>query len=196
MKKSKDLNPKTCTTSEKRFGFSLFFFLSFLMPACFFACETNTLNPAVIKPLEGPTLKTFDIHMIYTDSGKVKTEMHAPLRLEYKNGDETYPNGITLDFYNAQGKRYTQLKADKARKLNQENKYTAFGNVVVKNTQEKQQLNTEELNWTPSNHQIFTDAHVIITTETEILKGKGMTANQDFSTYTIKQPTGKFTVKE
>ena len=194
--KSKNLNTNTPKSGKQKFKFSLFFFLIPLLSPLLFNCESSTIDPSKVKPFEGPTLKTFDMKMVYTDSGKVKTIMNAPLRLEYKNGDETYPNGIVLDFYNAQGEKYTRLTADKAHKLSKENKYTAFGNVVVINTLEKQQLNTEELNWTPSNHKITTDKNVTITTETEILKGKGMTARQDFSTYKITKPTGKFSIEK
>ena len=67
----------------------------------------------------------------------------------------------------------------------------------VKNIEKKQQLNTEELFWTPNTKKIFTEKFVTIRLENdEILYGTGLDAAQDLSTYTITKPEGEFDVKE
>lgn len=166
--------------------------ISFLL----LSCDPNQRDVTKIKPYEGPSLKTFNLKMIYSDSGEVVIRMEAPLRLEYENGDEFYPKGIQVDFYKRKSKGFTRLTADQARNIKAENIYVATGNVIVKNNETQQQLNTEELNWKPGSQQIYTEERVVITTPTEILKGQGLPARQDFSTYKIKKPTGKFSVKE
>ncbi|MEO1655017.1 MAG: LPS export ABC transporter periplasmic protein LptC, partial [Bacteroidota bacterium] len=164
---------------------SFIIFLSFLGLILISSCQESTLSLQDLKEYEGPSLVTFDMETVYSDSGKVKVVIKAPRRLQFQNGDESYPNGVTVDFYNPEGVRYSQLTADKARRISTDNHYIAYGNVVVRNTEQKQKLETDELNWKPSGKEIFTEKPVKITTETEILKGKGLVASEDFSSYKI-----------
>jgi len=64
---------------------------------------------------------------------------------------------------------------------------------VVNKTGEK--LETERLIWDEQNKRIYTDAFVKITTATEVIRGKGMESNQDFTKYQIKQVTGTIQLK-
>jgi lipopolysaccharide export system protein LptC len=66
--------------------------------------------------------------------------------------------------------------------------------VVLENAVKKETLRTEELFWNKQTRKIHTDKFVTIQTETEILKGTGLTANQDFSDYNITNPTGVFSI--
>jgi hypothetical protein len=57
-------------------------------------------------------------------------------------------------------------------------------------------MNTEELNWVPAKQKIFTDKFVTIQTKEEVLKGQGLEAKQDFSSYRILKPTGTFPITQ
>jgi hypothetical protein len=57
-------------------------------------------------------------------------------------------------------------------------------------------LSTEELNWDPQKQIVFTDKFVVIETPTEILKGEGLEANQNFTKYKILKPTGVFSIND
>jgi hypothetical protein len=61
---------------------------------------------------------------------------------------------------------------------------------------ENKSLQTEELFWSPKDKKIYTDKFVIITTPTEIIKGEGLVANEDFSYYEIQKPTGIIALDE
>ena len=65
-----------------------------------------------------------------------------------------------------------------------------------RNLEKKQQLNTEELFWTPATMKIFTEKFVTIKLENEVLYGTGLDATQDLSTYTIRKPQGEFDNKD
>jgi len=142
----------------------------------------------------GAFIKAFNLKMQLSDSAKLRVELLAPLQLEFQNGDQDYPEGVTVDFYNAQGKKYTRLTAEKGKYDKTKHIYTVTENVIVKNMEKGEQLNTEELNWSPHIQDIYTTQKVEITTPTEILYGNGLRAKQDFTSYKITQPTGKFTV--
>lgn len=159
------------------------------------ACSEAELE-SDMKPYEGPVVKAFNIFTVYSDSGDVKITVEAPLQLEYENGDQDFPKGVLLNFFNSEGENYNRLTSNRAKYFRRENKYVAYGNVIVKNIKNNERLNTEELTWTPNDKTIFTDKFVTITTPEEILKGQGMTANQDFTTYKITKPTGQFKVDQ
>ncbi|GAB4410560.1 MAG: hypothetical protein OHK0053_37400 [Microscillaceae bacterium] len=160
------------------------------------ACDGQLDKIGEFKPYEGPTSKVFDMVTNYSDSGRVKIQLLAPLQLEYESGNQDFPEGITVNFFNAEGQNYNRLTAKKAIYDKKNNQYTALGEVVVNNLLTKETLQTEELHWRPTQRQIFTEKFVVIQTPREILKGNGLTADQDFMAYKIKQPTGKFSLPE
>lgn len=53
-----------------------------------------------------------------------------------------------------------------------------------------EKLETELLTWDQATSKIYTDQYVIITTGTETITGTGMTANQNFTSWTITHPSG------
>lgn len=167
-------------------------FLAFGICLLCMACGENPIDPTKNKPFEGPTMKTFDLVTNYSDSGKVKIRVKAPLQLEYQSGNQEFPKGITIDFFNYKGEVYSRLSAKQAFYEKNKNEYTALGNVVVENITNKETLKTEELHWTPTKQEIYTDKAVTITTPKELLKGNGLVAAQDFAAYEIKKPTGVF----
>ncbi|MEQ8575825.1 MAG: LPS export ABC transporter periplasmic protein LptC, partial [Fulvivirga sp.] len=67
---------------------------------------------------------------------------------------------------------------------------------VIKNIENQQELDTEELFWKPSEERMFTEKFVTIKLPDQVLYGKGLEAKQDFSEYTILQPEGEFYIDE
>jgi LPS export ABC transporter protein LptC len=126
----------------------------------------------------------------------VKIRVSAPLQLEYESGNQEFPKGIQVDFFNEKEENYSRLTAKQAFYEKDKNEYTAKGDVVVENIENQEVLKTEELHWTPIKREIYTDKFVVITTPKEILKGNGLVAAQDFTSYEIKKPTGVFSVPE
>lgn len=164
------------------------FFLFFLL-----ACEPTKINPKD-KPYSGAILKAFDVFTILSDSAKKKVTLKTPLQLEFIDGNQEFPKGVEVTYYNEKKEPYTKLTSNYAQYFRGENKYVATGNVIVYNLQKKEELRTEELIWTPNNQKIYTQKFVTIQTPTELLTGNGLTARQDFKEYTITNPTGKFDI--
>ena len=59
-----------------------------------------------------------------------------------------------------------------------------------------EKLNTEHLIWDEQKKKITSDAFVKITTAKEIIMGKGLEANQDFTQYEIKEVTGTIRIED
>jgi LPS export ABC transporter protein LptC len=128
--------------------------------------------------------------MHYTEREKLKTILQAKKLNEFQNGDREFPEGIYLEFYDANGKMTSTLRANTAYYFKEEDKWRGRGKVEVKNIEKQQQLNTEELFWKPDTKKIFTDKFVTITDKEDVLYGTGMTANQDLTDYHLKNTSG------
>lgn len=145
---------------------------------------------------EGPLSEAENVKMQYAEKDRVKVILTAAKILEFANGDEEFPEGIFIEFYDELGNKTSTLRANDAYFFKQENKWRGRGNVEVINTQKQEQLNTEELFWTPNDKKIFTDKFVTIKLQSEVLYGTGLEAKEDLSDYQIKDPSGDFTVDE
>ncbi len=150
------------------------------------------------EPVEysGPLREAYDVDMLYSEKDRIKVKMKAKRILELKNGDQEFPEGLYLEFYNELGVMTSTLKANQAYYFKKENQWRGRGKVEVINLERKQQLNTEELFWSPATKKIFTEKFVTIKLETEVIYGTGLDAVQDLSTYTIKKPEGDFEIKD
>ncbi len=172
-----------------------FFVLFLFFVLIFFACEPTKISPKE-KPYKGAILKAFDVFTILSDSAKKKVSLKTPLQLEFIDGNQEFPKGIEVVYYDEKKQPYTRLTANYAQYFKTENRYVATGNVIVYNLQKKEELRTEELNWTPNNQKIYTQKFVTIQTPTEVLTGNGLTARQDFKEYIITNPTGRFNINK
>src|SRR5688572_17655056 len=160
-----------------------------------FSCRP-TVDPDKQKKYTGPIMETEDVQTLYSDSARLKIKLNANLQQQFENGDAIYPKGLNLTFLEENGQVGNTLKANYGRYDKKTDAYMVRGNVVVNNITKKQTLDTEELHWDKRKRQIHTDKFVKIRTESEVLTGTGLVANQDFSRYKILKPAGVFSVKE
>lgn len=160
-------------------------------------CKKSTLDAA--KPIEykGPLLETTNVLTLYSDSAKLQIKYTAPLEQQFENGDKLYPKGIQVEFYGEGGTKVRNtLSGNYGRYDKVKNLYFIRGNVLVNNTEKQQSMKTNQMYFDQVKQLIYTEDSVRIQTPTEILTGKGLTANQDFSRYTILKPAGVFTVDQ
>ena len=147
------------------------------------------------EPLrEAETLK-----ILYSETGKLKVKIETPKMEEFQNKDEHYvnmPEGILVYFYDSLEQVSSSLTAERAVFNQKTHIFDARGNVVVKNLEKNQQLNTEHLIWNQEKGKILSDEFVKITTEEQIIMGEGLEANESFETYQINKITGTITLQD
>lgn len=161
-----------------------------------FSCEREIKNPDEEERYTGPTIENHDITTLYSDSAQLLIKLQAPVQQEFESGDGVFPEGFYIEFYDKDGKLESTLKGNYGKQDPKKSLYYARGNVVVDNLKKQEKLETEELYWDRNKAKIYTDKFVKITSPEEILTGKGLTANQDLSRYSIKKVTGKFNFSE
>ncbi|MEQ8926971.1 MAG: LPS export ABC transporter periplasmic protein LptC [Fulvivirga sp.] len=159
-------------------------------------CGNTDKELETVKPYEGPTEEMADMVLYRSESATTKVKLVTPLLQQYASGDREFPKGVYMEFYDEEGKLKTTLKANEAKYFKEEDHWRGRGDVVIKNVETKEQLNTEELFWKPSEERMYTEKFVKITLPDQVLYGTGLDAKQDLSEYTIKQPEGEFYLDE
>jgi len=159
------------------------------------SCDDDSQTADDFKEYEGPIMEATNIEILYSDSAQVRIKLEAQRQLQYLNGDQDFPEGIYIEFFDELGVKTTSIKANQGYFSKEENKYTATGEVVVRNLESGEKLETEILHWERNKKSINTDRYVEIESEGEILMGEGLEAKEDFSSYEILKPTGIFSLE-
>ena len=169
----------------------------------FSSCENdiavvNTVTSISEKNL--PIQSDRNVEIMYSDSARVRAKLTSP-KLDRYAGIKPYmelPKGMEIIFYDEHHREQSKLTADYGIGFDSGNgmeHMEAKRNVVVIN-QKGDTLNTEHLIWNAITKKIFTDEFVKIKTKDQTIWGDGLTANQDFSDYEIKNPKGQISAKE
>ncbi len=162
---------------------------------------TNNLREVAALPTnkKSPSQIGDSVTMLYTDSAQLKVMVKANRMLVFsKNTIEPFtvlPKGVFVTFFDQDEKVSTTLRANYGVRYDLSRRMEARYQVeVVNNKGEK--LETERLVWDENSKRIYTDAFVKITTASQVIRGKGMESNQDFTKYRIKQVTGTLHVND
>jgi|WetSurMetagenome_2_1015567.scaffolds.fasta_scaffold278936_1 LPS export ABC transporter protein LptC len=162
-------------------------------------CKDDAVGPAALPGSQSSALMSAKyIDVVFSDSGRVEARITSPLINRF-SGDNPYiefPKGFRVMLYDSSMTVETTITGDYGRRNEVARTMEAKGNVVVRNEKKNEQLNTEILIWDEKNHRIYSDAPVKITTPTQVLYGKGLESNEQFTNYNILQVKGEMTVKQ
>jgi LPS export ABC transporter protein LptC len=158
------------------------------------SCQTNRDEVMAIREkVVMPALTGTDVTMLYSDSTVLKIKLITPQMQKYEKGVKEpvtiMPKGLFVIFYDDKGKETTTLKSDYGVHYELSKRMEAKYNVEVVNVN-GEKLNTEHLVWDEQKKKITSDAFVKITTAKQIIMGKGLESNQDFTKYDILDITG------
>ncbi len=135
------------------------------------------------------------VEINYSDKGVVRIKAVAPTATRFNNNRPylEFSDGIKIQFYNEQHNIESTLTAKYATAYENSHSMTARDSVVVVNDK-GEILNTDELIWDEDKKIIYSNSFVKIRTKDEIIYGNGMTANENFTGYVIKNITGTIKV--
>lgn len=171
--------------------------ISILVSACSDYAKKN-----VAKMMQTDTLiytqEAKDVTIDYTDSGRLKARISAPVLVGFKKDNNDIvkmPKGIVANFFDHRGKVESYLTAEKGISYQTKKITEVSQNVQVMNNK-GEKLNTEKLIWDQNKQKIYTDKFVRITTKTEVITGEGMESAQDFSNWRIFKPRGRISIQQ
>jgi len=166
--------------------------LALSMVCVLVSCTTNI---DVVKALEDKeneaTITAKNSEILYTENGRVKLKVLAPLTKYFQNTKEPYnefPEGITVYTFSDSMEIESELTAKYANYYDSKGLWSASNNVVAKNSK-GEILNTEHLYWNQKKKIIYTNDNVKITTADGIQYGQGFLSDETFSNWEIKKPT-------
>lgn len=163
----------------------------------FLGCKTNVDEAKKITMRVNTSIeKATKTEIVFSEHGVNRIVANAPELLRYavEKPYMEFPKGIEMKFFNG-NKVESTMTANYAIAQEGNKLMIARNNVVVVN-EKGETLNTEELIWDEEKETIYSNAFVKITTQDEIIMGTGMTANQNFTNYVIKNISGIIKVKQ
>jgi LPS export ABC transporter protein LptC len=160
------------------------------------ACDKDEVYYNKTEKYAGAIIQFDTVTTLYSEDAKIKIKIQAPTQQVFSNNNVLYPNGLQISMYNEMGVKTTVMVADTGKYDYGTQHYTGIGNVQVTNLTQRQTLYTDEITWQQNRREIFTEKPIKIITEKEQLTGVGLISNEEFSQYTIKKPTGVFSLEE
>ncbi len=160
----------------------------------FFSCRKNDVE--VIRSLTRvdtlPTQTIRSLTTIYMDTGRLQMIISAPQVLYYSDREEPvmiFPQGLDVDFYNADMVAETHLSAHYAIYYKKKELWEARDSVIAENISHER-LDAGLLFWDVGKKLIYTDKAIRITTPDEIIFGEGFESDQAFTDWKIKKVKG------
>jgi LPS export ABC transporter protein LptC len=161
-----------------------------------FSCKKNSIQEVnILTRADTMAMQSvWNLETVYTDSGKVKIRISAPLVQRFEADEDEdkktlFPKGMKVTFYGPDGKVKSWLSSKYAIYHESNNLWEASDSVVAVN-EEGKTLNTELLFWDEKKQTIYSDKFVKITTDKEVIYGDGFEADQSFTYWEITNVKG------
>ncbi|RPD96660.1 LPS export ABC transporter periplasmic protein LptC [Aureibaculum marinum] len=141
----------------------------------------------------------YDVHLIHTDSGRVKTKLVTPLVNDFGNRTEhpyqEFPEGLEVTSYDINGDSVT-LMGNYAKTYTKTKISEVKGDVVVINHKDKSRLYTDQLFWDQNTHYVYTEKAFRFYRKLDTLKGSGFESKEDLTKVITYNQGGVVYVKE
>jgi len=167
----------------------------FLFASC--TKEKEVASPK-LRSQEDPYMSANNIDVLFSDSGKVEARLTAPLMNEYGGKDPRmeFPKGFKIIMYDSIMRVKSTITAMYGIRFDFKGYMEGRRNVIVRNEQRNEQLNTEHLIWDERNHRIYNNDPIKVITPGKVLYGNDLESDESFTRYSFKNPTGQMMVKK
>ena len=169
----------------------LIFIISIALGTFLSGCENDIekINLFTGDNDDYPDIVGENIEVIYSDSAKVKVQMHAKELKQFNNAEEPYsefPKGMIVYFYDNEQKIESEISADYAIYQNEKKIWHAKGNVIAKNLKSGDRLDSEEMFWDEEKEEIYSNTFTRIVNENGTFYGQsGFKSNQNLTKYQL-----------
>lgn len=150
-----------------------------------YSCKGN-LSEAEKLDLSVIPLQTVDsMFFIQTENGRLQMRVESP-RMEVYERDtlsyDLFPQGLSVFGYAEDGSLETTITSrearhDKSSETHPE-KWSAFGNVVIRNILKQETMETDTIYWDRQKHEIWTDCYIKMYSPSGQMQGYGMRSDE------------------
>jgi len=152
--------------------------------------QTDSIATQVIHNMRGTQ----------TEFGQLKMRFEAPLMENYsllKEPFEIFPLGLKVITYTLEGEPETEITANSAiHKKGRNERWEAYGNVVIKNFLEETTLEADTLYWDQGQKRIYTHTYIKHYSPKFLTQGFGMESDERATNVRIFKPFDNYGVIE
>lgn len=150
-----------------------------------FSCENPIAEVQEIAKFDTlPSVSAFNIEYLRTSETNKQVLLISPQMDRYtdkKNPYSEFPQGFEITFFDTLGNKTSYIRANYGIDYKNRNLLEARNDVIVKNLETGEQLNTENLIWDRKKKIIYTNTFVKITSPDKVIFGDSLWATEDFS---------------
>jgi LPS export ABC transporter protein LptC len=164
-----------------------------------FSCENDMMSVIKLSSKDSiPDVSINNVNVKQSEMGRLTLELTASMMISYQTHEAytEFPNGLKIVFFDSIMQPKTELTANYGISWDARRTMEARGNVVVRNFEKKEQLNTESLLYDRNAKKVSTNDFVKITTPDRIIMGKGMQSDELFDNWVIRDVSGTIYVDE
>jgi len=164
-----------------------------------FSCENDMMAVIKLSSKDSiPDITINNVHVKQSENGKMTLELTAPKMISYQARESytEFPNGLKIIFYDSIMQPKSELTANYGVSYDSKHTMLARGNVVVRNFQKQEQLNTESLLYDQLTKKVSTEEFIKITQPDKTILGKGMESDELFDNWVIRHVSSTIYVNE
>jgi LPS export ABC transporter protein LptC len=178
---------------------NIFSLLVIVVATMLFSCENDMMTVIKLSSKDSiPDIAITNVHVKQSEMGKITLELTAPRMISFQKQEAytEFPDGLKIIFYDSIMQPKSELIANYGISYESKRTMEARGNVIVRNFQKQEKLNTESLLYDRIAKKVSTTEFVKITTPDRIIMGKGMESDELFDNWAIKNVTATIYVEE
>ncbi len=179
---------------------NIFCLMAAIFTGCFFmyGCSNNYQEVQDLAKKRIPVDTAKQVESYLSQNGIVKAKLTAPLMTTTTVSDTPkteFPNSLHVDFYNDSTQVQSKMFAKYGLYYNSKRLVLLRDSVIIFNVT-GDTLRCEKLWWDQNKELIYTDVPVHIRKPDESIDGTGLTADQNFSHWTINNAKGPISVPD
>ena len=151
-----------------------------------FSCKSNLSEAEKLDLSVIPLQTVDDMFYVQSENGRLKMRVEAP-RMEVYEFDtlsyDLFPKGFHVYAYAEDGVLEPTIVAKKARHdkypgRKDDELWSAFGDVVIRNIVKQETMETDTLYWDSKTHEIYTDCYIRLSSPSGYMQGIGMRSDE------------------
>lgn len=151
-----------------------------------YSCKSNLSEAEKLDLAKTPLQTVDDMFFVQSENGLLKMRVESPRMEVYEHDTLSYdlfPNGIRVYAYAEDGSLETTIVARKARHdkypgREENEKWSVFGDVVIRNIIKQETMETDTLYWDNKAHEIWTDCYIRLSSPSGYMQGIGMRSDE------------------
>lgn len=164
------------------------------------SCANKLKNIDPDKITDAPTQVIKNMNASQTDKGVMQMRLEAATMERYEMADDSteeyFPDSFRVLIYNEDGLLETEIVSDKAihTKSRHDEKWSAFGNVVIRNYIKGEKIETDTLYWNREEEIIHTDCYVRLSSPQSFMQGYGLKSDQRARNAQLLRPFDSYSI--